>query len=256
MPINEINFNYFLNTLQDYQPQGNFGKVPSTFINQVINRIQNSGSVPHSELIELRDVLPNYVLNREQVFNICNNGNFSFAYQVACIFSWGNMTGGRSVSDLFFRNWGIYGPVLSNIITEFRNNINTRNWTYEKIRRMNLMGCGPAYFTKLIFFYSNRSSYIMDQWTSKSIEVLWEDPIGIKLARTGDNRHRVTNENHSGIYEEFCNRVEILTRRVNEILNTVLSPEQMEERIFSNGANGRIIGNWRQFVITNWQQIN
>ena len=87
------------------------------------------------------------------------------------------------------------------------------------VKRYDFKGCGPAYYTKLMFYFSNGNAYIMDQWTSKSIELLSEERIGIHLLK--DQRgHRVSNKNHSGIYEEFCNRVEILTNITNQNLNT------------------------------------
>ena len=39
MKINNKNFNFFLNSLQNYQPQNGFGKNPKDFINQIIDRL-------------------------------------------------------------------------------------------------------------------------------------------------------------------------------------------------------------------------
>jgi hypothetical protein len=248
MPINEVHLNALLETIPQFQNQGSFGHVPRKFLNRIITRIGINNT--SQSLIDIRDELPEDFLNRNRLFEICNNDNYSIAYQVVCVFAWGNMTEGRNASDLFFRNWDNYEKELEHVIQNFRNNSFTRNWAYERIRIMGTQGCGPAYYTKLLFFFGDGNTYIMDQWTAKSIELLWmtNDRISIRF-----NQGLVHKHNHSGIYEEFCCRIEQLTAVINNRLNLSYSAIDVEELIFSNGEyRGQIRGQWRQYLINNW----
>jgi hypothetical protein len=99
---------------------------------------------------------------------------------------------------------------------------------------------GPAYFTKLICFVNpNLKGYIMDQWTSKSINLLFENKI-VFLNASG----HVSDKNTSQIYEDFCLKIEYLA----DLLN--LKPIDLEENLFGNGGVNK--GKWRQFVVDNW----
>jgi hypothetical protein len=250
MPIDNIHLNAFLATLPQFQNQGGFGHNPTNFLKGIINRIGINNT--SQSLIQIQNTLPNHILSRNEVFVICNNNEFSIAYKVICVFAWGGMRQSTTGSDLFFGNWNNYQTELDQIIQNFRKNVHTRGWVYERLKRMNMKGCRPAYYTKLIFFFGNGNSYIMDQWTSKSIELLWtiDDRIGIIFDNGGNY---VQANNHSGLYEEFCNRMEILTLIANHQTNSNFTPTEIEERIFSNGANrGQNRGPWRTYVEANW----
>ena len=122
--------------------------------------------------------------------------------------------------------------------------IKTRKEAYELFKNLRknkkLKGMGPAYFTKLICFVNPKlKGYIMDQWTSKSINLLFES----KLLFLGNNVN-VTDNNSDEIYEDFCLKIEYLP----ELLN--LKPIDLEENLFSNGGINK--GKWRQFVVDNW----
>ena len=250
MPIDNTHLNAFLGTLPQFQNQGTFGHNPKEFLKGIIKRI---GVVNTSQsLIQIQNTLPNVLLNRNDVFNICNDVELSLTYKVVCIFAWGIMRQSPSGSDLFFGNWNKYEPDLDKILLNFKANIYSRSWAYEKMKRMKIKGCRPAYYTKLLFFFGNGNTYIMDQWTSKSIELLWtiDDRIGIIFDNGGNY---VQSNNHSGLYEEFCNRMEILTLTANNLTNSNFTPTEIEERIFSNGANlGQVLGTWRAYVQANW----
>ena len=98
----------------------------------------------------------------------------------------------------------------------------------------NLPGVGPAYFTKLIFFAHPRlNGYIMDQWTSRSINLLY----GMTVKLTGGQSVAL---NDPDIYEEFCRKIEDLGQRLQR------SPAEAERAIFSYG--GKHPGLWRSYV--------
>ena len=154
------------------------------------------------------------------------------------ILSWGCMNREHGKS-LFQNNEWI------ELIEDLRNNqIRTREEAYALFtalrKNKKLKGMGPAYFTKLICFVNPElKGYIMDQWTSKSINLLFENKI-VALTNSG----HVADKNSSAIYEEFCFKIEFLA----DLLN--LKPIDLEENLFSNGGVNK--GKWRQFVLNNW----
>jgi len=187
----------------------------------------------------LNDVSPNldkkfrrYDLTNEHEISNLTNEKLAIA-----ILSWGAMNREHGKS-LFSRvEW-------FEILTKMRQKSLNRKESFEgfkKLRMSNrLAGMGPAYFTKLICFVNRElNGYIMDQWTSKSMNVLLIEPL-IHLNSNG----YVTDRNSSDTYEAFCNYVE----QLSEIIN--LSPIDTEEALFSYG--GRRKGLWRQFVINSW----
>ena len=97
-----------------------------------------------------------------------------------------------------------------------------------------------AYFTKLIFFCPRQhDGYIMDQWTSKSVNLIFDEKI-VDLSKAGF----VTDTNNADKYERFCRCIEELGEAAG------WEPEETELRIFSEGR-GR--GAWRNYVIENWR---
>lgn len=100
-------------------------------------------------------------------------------------------------------------------------------------------GIGPAYFTKLIYFANPRhDGYIMDQWTSRSINFLVEGAPTIRM-RTKDH---VDPRNTPSVYEQFCSIVEELSTHLLR-----RTPEETEQCLFSQG--GREKGKWRSYLL-------
>lgn len=158
------------------------------------------------------------------------------------ILSWGGMN--REHGKSLFQNNEWF-----RLIEDLRNKkIKTREEAYVLFTALrkskNLKGMGPAYFTKLICFVNPElKGYIMDQWTSKSINLLFENK-SVVLNTSG----HVTDKNTSQIYEEFCSKIEYLA----DLLK--LKPIDLEENLFSNGGVNK--GKWRQFVVDNWSNCN
>jgi hypothetical protein len=154
------------------------------------------------------------------------------------ILSWGGMNREHGKSLFEHKEW-------LNVINKMRNNeIETRKEAYELFAELRknkkLKGMGPAYFTKLICFVNpNLKGYIMDQWTSKSINLLFSNKTVFF-----HNNGNVTDKNTDKIYEDFCLKIEYLA----DLLK--LKPIDLEENIFSNGGANK--GKWRQFVVDNW----
>ncbi|MEN8857935.1 MAG: hypothetical protein ABF260_07705 [Flavobacteriaceae bacterium] len=154
------------------------------------------------------------------------------------ILSWGGMNREHGKSLFQNKEW-------LQLIKDLRNNqIKTREEAYNlfAVLRQNkkLKGMGPAYFTKLICFVNpGLKGYIMDQWTSKSINILYDKKI-IHLTKSG----HVSDKNTGLIYEEFCAKIEELANRLS------IDPMTLEENLFSSGGINK--GNWRKFIVDNW----
>jgi hypothetical protein len=130
------------------------------------------------------------------------------------------------------------------IIKALRNEKCARRDAYRAFQKAEISGLGPAYFTKLIFFSCpHHSGYIMDQWTGKSINLLFGDGKSHPILFSG---HWVSRSNSPETYEEFCVLVEHLAKKLE------VGPPKAEEMIFSSG--GKNPGRWRQYVKLNWRQ--
>lgn len=112
---------------------------------------------------------------------------------------------------------------------------------FDAVRDVGSAGIGPAYFTKLIFFANPRhDGYIMDQWTSRSVNFLIDGPPLIKM-RT---QNHVDPRNDESSYEQFCGVVEDLSK-----ILTNKTSEETELCLFSKG--GRSPHPWRRYLLTN-----
>jgi hypothetical protein len=109
-------------------------------------------------------------------------------------------------------------------------------------------GITAAYFTKLIYFLGpGHDGYIMDQWTSKSVNLIFDRPI--VLLDTGFVSKRNTRAN----YAAYCQCIEWLARQYPE--QSPYQPvdgEWIERALFSSGGKGEEVGAWRQYVRDNW----
>jgi hypothetical protein len=187
-----------------------------------------------------KNIHPNldYKLTRSELLDTNFTKDLNDEELAIAILSWGGMNREHGKSLFEHKEW-------IDIITKMRNNeIVTRKVAYELFAELRknkkLKGMGPAYFTKLICFVNpNFKGYIMDQWTSKSINLLFDNKIVFL-----NNNGNVTDKNTAEIYEDFCIKIECLA----ELLK--LNPIDLEENLFSNGGINK--GKWRQFVVDNW----
>ena len=224
--MNEDHFNFLANL--HHIPQLNVGRNALNFGNQVQN-------------IEVLPEQLNQMFNRGTLMELCGNPGISDLAAVVAILAWGGMRFDHSRLLLSNVNW----PNVAPLIHQLRNGgFANRQQAYEAFReaRSNriLAGLGISFFTKLIcFLRPDLNGLILDQWTAKSINLLWGDHL-VNLSKTG----WVTDLNTSIIYEQFCTRVDHLAHELN------IQLIDAEELIFSKG--GRIPGTWRQYVRQNW----
>jgi len=121
--------------------------------------------------------------------------------------------------------------------------------------RGNMPGCGPAFYTKLIFFLTkhlDQRGFIMDQWLSRSINLLADREVVsfYQPRRNTPLKQRYVHKNNpSSTYDEFCGAVCNLTLVSGETdLDVRVREENLEMRLFSEGRGK---GEWRKYVIAN-----
>jgi len=104
-------------------------------------------------------------------------------------------------------------------------------------------GLGPAYFTKLLFFFSPAPSfYIMDQWTAKSINYLADENV-IPLAADSRQTNGPCPKKNSGVtYARYCTIVDDLA----QMHTPPLTGAQTEQKLFCSGSPN--VGRWRTII--------
>lgn len=189
------------------------------------------------------DCLYKNTISRDIVFEKVFDTKISTFECSINILSWGGMR--RTNALKAFDNYQIWLPICDNI----RDGELSRIEAFDKfisLRRISkLNGMGPAFFTKLIFFFMSRrinSGYIMDQWTARSVNLLFNEVVvNNKIINKGKVNEYVivSDDNDSGNYEQFCLCVEKIAKKLD------LSPEATELSLFSEGR-GR--GIWRNYL--------
>ena len=92
----------------------------------------------------------------------------------------------------------------------------------------------------------------MDQWTSKSVNLLFRQDERDPVVQIRANH--VTDRNGADVFENYCQCVEFLASQ-NDLQDAFggdgkLTPEEVEMRMFSYG--GRNPGAWRDYVRRNY----
>ena len=191
--------------------------------------------------------LPNTNLTRAQVMQICRDPAYPVLFGYVCAMAWGlqgAQPGGYKHVTTAWRN----SSRIAKILNTLRGGGLTRCQAYDLFIGNNTVpGLGPAYFTKLIYFFgSNVDGYIMDQWTAKSVNLL----TGSCVVRMSGNA--VYNRNKSGNYQAYCEEVDLIASQLTAIKNppSKITGEQAEEMLMSKGGHNP--WPWRAHVKTKW----
>lgn len=113
---------------------------------------------------------------------------------------------------------------------------------YNKFYRLQhskvLSGIGPAYYTKIIYFLGKGDGLIMDQWTSRSVNLIFGKELidlqaGQQKATKTDRTYTVKQTNGPEIYAAYNEAVEIIAKNLSERLSQKISPSDAEEFLFS-----------------------
>lgn len=182
----------------------------------------------------------NKIFNRQDLFRL-KDSDFTSEEIVIAILAWGGMN--RQHGESLFKFKDHWLPLIDKIRNE---EITSRSDAYNSFFELKsngfLPGMGPAYYTKLICFINPElNAYIMDQWTSKSINLLKN---GNLVSLTLKGWGYVNVNNNSNVYESFCKEIEIIAVKINK------SPIDTEELLFSYGGFKK--GIWRQYVVNSF----
>lgn len=213
-----------------FQRQGMVGDIPSLWAEEM--------------RIEHQYKLPNTSLSREEVHNISKNQDTPLLKAYLIIMAWGAQGRGPGGRKYVMQAWSERSK-LEKYIEEIRLGELTREQEYNLFcGEGEISGLGPAYFTKLLYFFSpNRDRYIMDQWTTKPIILL----TGKNLIR--HSNQGPTRKNTGKNYELFCQVIDNLVYEIN-----ATSGDEVEQRLFSVGSIRRQPrGEFRQFIVERWK---
>jgi hypothetical protein len=130
----------------------------------------------------------------------------------------GNGRGSKNVKSAWAKR-----NILENKLEELRLGKLSRCEAYNLFcGEKRIKGLGPAYWTKLLYFFDpSQNFYIMDQFTSKSINLL----TGIQIVRMDGNS--VSAANKCGNYQAYCEEIDEIALSLNE------SGENVEEMLMS-----------------------
>lgn len=216
------------------------GRIPRNWFNTT------KGAVNYFEIKKLDSELSDQNVSRTHLFEMVKNKDICTPSCCISILAWGGMR--KTHGERLFSNnldW-------LELAHKIRLGGLDRAGAFQKFTALRadgkLPGMGPAYFTKLIFFLCTNSprGYIMDQWTSASINLLYDSKIvqtTISRQRKGSDNlvETVLDRNLPEDYELFCKGIEKIAERLEVI------PEYAEEMMFSNGGAHK--GHWRKHVI-------
>ncbi|SFO60391.1 hypothetical protein SAMN04488519_10915 [Algoriphagus ornithinivorans] len=213
----------------NFKPQGVIGEAPSSWSMEMGLKHEFS--------------LSDNILDRESVRKICLDINTDPLIGYLHAMAWGGQgkgPGGKSVVNRAWNNKEIIKDKLYNL----RKGRSSRFEAYNLFSGKNeVPGLGPAYFTKLLYFFSPEPNmYIMDQWTTKPILLL-----------TGKNIIRHTSQgptkfNTGKNYELFCSIIDYLAPIIG-----AQNGDEVEQRLFSVGSiKKKPRGEFRQYVFDLW----
>lgn len=203
-------------------------------------------------------LLPAGKLKRREVLNIASDPCVNIETVCLAIMAWGGMWI-RSRKLLFNSK----NTEWFRVATEIRAGQLSRQCAYKELRNLRengeLKGAGPAFFTKLIYFLSPRSShgekpaYIMDQWAGCAVNLLKGDNVVLmdvvktwqidKSKPFASSVYRVSDANTEKNYENFCKEVDRLAKYFS--LNT----DEVDRALV--GSGGKKPSPWRQYIINN-----
>ena len=179
--------------------------------------------------------LPNDKMTRTQLKKLCHADSGASDLECAvAVMAWGKQKTNHGTT--LFNRFAEIQP----IIRDMRSGNITHLEAYKRFdgiwQKPEPLGMGAAYFTKLIFFCEpSHKGYIMDQWTSKSVNLLTCKDVVYLTAGHVNKKNTVEN------YQRFCKYIEKLASKLGT------SGENVEIAMFSKG--GRRKWPWRQYMV-------
>ena len=169
------------------------------------------------------------------------------------VFVWGGMTRTHNSGKLAMETINSYEDICRDLL----DGLDPAS-AYERFYMVHnvgeMKGVGPAYYTKLICFLGDQSGVIMDQWTARSINVLFASDI-IRLNKSGKS-YTVNKKNTSHVYSSFlsCIRKLQIELKIESALETeelIFSCSDMKKPKPITLEHHKILSAWRRYVKTN-----
>ena len=189
--------------------------------------------------------IPDKKMKRHELYAYVNSANTSMLEGILTILGWGDITP---------KNFRTFANKETKFLVAALKAISesqlTQSEAYEKIKSLKkgsskhwkLHGLGPAYYTKLLYFYTKKkrhTCYIMDQFTARSINFLCYNN-DIPLTADGN----VDKLNTGPIYQTFCMRIEAIAKDLKAEGKNV-RPENVEFALFGKDSD------WRSYLTKN-----
>ena len=208
------------------------------------------------------EVLPKGHVRRSEVLELAKNPDVDVRTVSAAIMAWGRMN--RRFCRMLFEDSGEqWVEVAEDIRCGGIDRITAYDHFRELRKKKKLKGTGPAYFTKLIYFFTPcctarmKMGYIMDQWAGCSINLLAaQEVVLMNITKTWKSRHdsldadlsfTVSDRNTAENYEEFCSKVDRLANSFG------FTPEKVDRELVSLG--GKNPECWRKHVVEHRQRF-
>ncbi len=188
--------------------------------------------------------LPDIDITRENLIQMVQkyraeiNSEGSLSGLAICVLAWGQMR--VSNARTAFSTWGEWRGICGLLLNGEISDLEAYKKFLDLRKSQKLRGMGPAYFTKLIFFLGSGNGFIMDQWTARSVNLLF-DGGPLKFTRSG-----YLSPNNSDIeYKWFCDRLKDIAQHLET------TGEQIEKLLFSHSPHkkprGMDVDEFRRF---------
>ena len=215
--------------------QGAIGASPSAWL--------KSACAHDPEWVAIADRLPATKLDRYEVLSEVQGKTRPVEELAPIIFSWGGMDRRRGQLALAsFCKW----KEIVEALVDGQASATEAYARFAKFRANGGRGMGPAYFTKLIFFFTAHDEvncgFIMDQWTALSANFLTGSAL-VHLSKVRSKKRTsywVNDKNTERDYANFCRFIRILALELG-----VKSPSLAEEMVYSEGRGK---GAWREIL--------
>ena len=191
--------------------------------------------------------------NRREVELVCHHKDAHVLLGYVFVMAWGGQGERACTGDHVRDAWGERKTIQEHL-SQLKADRLTRSNAYNLFRNSGrVSGLGPAFFTKLLYFFDQTEAkqgnvktktgrcYIMDQWTARSVNLLTGQSL-VKMAGTPPYIS-VSNANTGDDYERFCAQIDAIATSLQ------CHGSVVEERLFSWG--GHRPGRWRQYVQRN-----
>lgn len=234
MPLNETRLNHFL--ALPFIEQGPIFYPPQSWANSLTLDDRHQFD------------LPNIRLDRIEVRSICRDHKCDPLFGYLCAMAWGGQGVGRTRRNAISA-WRYRQVIKDKLLTLRNNSAISRSEANDLFySEKSITGLGPSYWTKLIFFFSEKKDrYILDQWTAKSINFLYDATL---IPMNGDmpDRAKCTGT----LYEIFCTCIDEITAVANQRKseNRIWTGEMVEQQLFSSGGSNP--GQFRRTIRQWW----